>query len=55
MDNNVVYYVDIPRYDCDDGTWINVAICFTRKEAEQILLDRYGIQADQTDCFIVVG
>lgn len=54
------YYVDVPNPECksdDDNlqSWVNVGTFDTRKEAEEFLLNRYGIQPALVEVFITKG
>lgn len=52
------FYVDIPqKHDpgSDDGSWLNVAVVATRREAEEILRVQWGIPARYSSPFIVEG
>lgn len=52
------YYVDIPQIHdpaSDDNSWVNVAVTRTRRGALAILLNQWGIPANQAAPFITKG
>ncbi len=54
-----IYYVDVPNHaHCvgdDHSSWINVVIVKTLKAAQTVMLERFGINPEDSGIFITEG
>ena len=53
-----IYYVDLPDPNADrtgESEWKNVEICFSKREAQKLLQDVWGIGKKHSDLFITAG
>lgn len=52
-----IFYVDLPDPDSTeiDNSWVNITVCFSRKEAIRLLEDKWGIDKKYSELFISEG